>query len=75
MKKEDLRKVEFKDPKVAYDFGGMKNEKQEFALPKGFFHQWVTIKEVTGSEFVQALVEKENGEMVYVEAEGVKFLS
>ncbi len=58
MKKEDLRPIE-------YDSVHPK---------KGYFHQWITKKEVDGSDFMMALVETEDGTMKEIYATSIKFI-
>lgn len=61
MKREDLRKVEFK------------NKHDEFV--QGYFHQWVLVKSDYGFEtYVKAIIEDEKGFVRLVSAAAIKFI-
>jgi len=77
MNREDLRKVEWKE-KVApiYDNSELSSEYKQINNT-GYFHMWIKDKIVylDGAEEmrVNALVEKESGEMVYVNSIDIRF--
>lgn len=75
MKREDLRKVDWKTKKYTYANDNLEEDEQ--IINSGYFHMWIKDKSVNldGSEetHVNALIEKENGEMTYVSASDLKF--
>jgi hypothetical protein len=86
MKKEDLRKVEFLDPKISsFSMAPntddkpsvQKNEWESSRVKKGLFHGWEkSVDYETRDEDTCAIIEREeNGHVVYVPAEDVKFLN
>jgi hypothetical protein len=75
MKKEELRKVEFKDPQHADGNYGKKGTNEKPLRPQGLFHVWEKTVSEEGDEHVKGLIERETGEMVLVSATSIKFLS
>lgn len=64
MNKEDLRPVQYR-----FDYKDRK-------LRNGYFHAWCKSAQIENpsNETIFGLIENEKGEMIYVEAELIKFL-
>ena len=63
MKKEELRKVE-------YFISTSDTEKKI-----GYFHRWLVHRDTDGNEDLKGLIEKENGELIYIQPGTIKFIS